>query len=82
MSSGRPADGLASGAALDGAQLKDEDRNGARTLDDLVKRVGTDPLVVRAWAPGAGRESAPGTHAGSHALVKAWVESGAACPVR
>ena len=64
------------------AQLKDEDRNGARTLDDVVKHVGTDPLLVWAWAPGAGRESAPGTHTGFHALMKAWVEAGAACPVR
>ena len=44
---------------------------GARTLEDIVKHVGTDPLVVWAWAPGAGRESAPGTHAGFHALMKA-----------
>ena len=64
------------------AQLKDEDRNGARTLDDIVKHVSTDPLVVWAWAPGGGRESAPGTHTGFHALMKAWVETGAACPVR
>jgi len=51
-------------------------------LRDELKHVGTDPLVVWAWTPGAGRESAPGTHARFHALIKAWVEAGAACLVR
>jgi hypothetical protein len=64
------------------AQLKDEDRNGARTLDDIVKHTATDPLVVWAWTPGAGREPAPGTHAAFLALVRAWVATGAACPAR
>jgi hypothetical protein len=62
------------------AQIKDEDRNGARTLDDIVKHTATDPLVVWAWTPGAGREPAPGTHATFLALVKAWVATGAVCP--
>ena len=62
------------------AQVKDVDRNGGRSLPEIVEHVSTDPLVVWAWKPGADRQSAPGTHASFVALVKAWVDSGAACP--
>ena len=41
-----------------------------------------DELVGWAWKPGVGREPAPGTQAAFGALVKAWAESGAACPTR
>ncbi len=62
------------------AQLKDADRNGSRSLDDLVTHVINDPLVVWAWTPGPGRRPAPGTHATFVALMRAWVDTGAACP--
>ena len=43
-------------------------------------RVGDDTLVGWAWAPGFGREPAPGTQKEAGALVEAWVKTGAACP--
>ena len=62
------------------AQLKDPERNGGRSLDDLVHHIGGDTLVGWAWAPGFGRESAPGTQEQAGALAEAWVKTGAACP--
>jgi hypothetical protein len=62
------------------AQLKDPERNGGRGLDDLVHHIGRDTLVGWAWAPGFGREPAPGTQQQAGALAEAWVETGAACP--
>lgn len=62
------------------AQIKDPDKNGSRNLDDVVKHVANDPLVVWAWTPGPGRRPAPGTHATFSALVRAWADTGAECP--
>lgn len=62
------------------AQIKDPARNGNRPLPDLIEHIGTDTLVGWAWAPGFGRTPAPGTQTEAGALVKAWVDSGAACP--
>jgi hypothetical protein len=62
------------------AQIKDRERNGGRSLEDLVHHIGTDTLVGWAWSPGPGRRPAPGTQKQAGALVDAWVKSGAACP--
>jgi hypothetical protein len=62
------------------AQIKDPKRNGGRSLEDLVQHIGTDSLVGWAWAPGSGRQPAPGTQKEAGALVEAWVKTGAACP--
>jgi cytochrome c5 len=62
------------------AQIKDPARNGGRSLDDIVHHVGTDHLVGWAWAPGAGRQPAPGTQAQEGALLQEWVRTGAVCP--
>jgi len=64
------------------AQLKDQERNGGRSLTEIVTHVSHDPLVGWAWTPGAAREPAPGTQASFVALIKAWVESGGVCPAR
>lgn len=61
-------------------QLKDEKRNGGRTLALLQEHFAKDDLVAWGWAPGAGREPAPGSQAELGALVQAWIESGAECP--
>jgi hypothetical protein len=61
-------------------QIKDPARNGGRSLDDIVHHVGDDHLVGWAWAPGAGRQPAPGTQARAGALLDAWVKTGAVCP--
>jgi hypothetical protein len=62
------------------AQVKDPARNGGQTLEQIVEHMANDPLVGWAWKPGGGREPAPGTQAAFGALVKAWADSGAACP--
>ena len=61
-------------------QIKDPARNGNRKPEDLIHHIGEDTLVGWAWAPGYGRQPAPGTQKIAGALVEAWVKSGAACP--
>lgn len=61
-------------------QMKDQKRNGGRTLEKIVEHNTHDALVGWGWAPGHGREPAPGTQAQFGALVAAWVETGAECP--
>lgn len=62
------------------AQLKDPERNGGRSLEQIHTHVTTDPLVAWGWQPGQGRVPAPGTIAQFGALILAWVETGAHCP--
>lgn len=61
-------------------QLKDPERNGGKTLAQIVEHNGHDKLVAWGWTPGADREPAPGTQAQFGALTAAWVETGAECP--
>jgi hypothetical protein len=62
------------------AQIKDPARNDNRSLEALVEHIGEDHLVGWAWAPGYGRQPAPGTQKQAGALVEAWVKTGAVCP--
>lgn len=62
------------------AQLKDPARNGGMALAELVEHMATDSLVGWGWNPGAGREPVPGSQAVFGELIKAWADSGAACP--
>jgi hypothetical protein len=61
-------------------QIKDPKRNGGKTMDELIHHMAEDSLVGWGWHPGAGRIPAPGTQAEFGALIKAWVDTGAACP--
>jgi hypothetical protein len=61
-------------------QMRDPDRNGNKSLADLVHHIGDDSLVGWGWHPGYGRTPVPGTQAEAKALVQAWVDTGAACP--
>ena len=61
-------------------QIKDPTRNGGRTLSQIVEHMSHDSLVGWGWSPGAGREPAPGSQAVLGELIRAWVDSGAACP--
>jgi hypothetical protein len=63
-------------------QLKDRERNGGRTLAEVMDHVGQDAFVAWGWAPGADREPAPGSQAEFAAVVGAWVDNGGACPPR
>jgi hypothetical protein len=62
------------------AQIKDPARNGGRSLGQILTHIATDSLVGWAWAPGFGREPAPGTQKELGALIEAWVKIGAVCP--
>ncbi len=62
------------------AQIKDTERNGGRTLDDLVFHNSEDHLVNWAWHPGEGRAPAPGDQETFGALTAAWAQAGAHCP--
>jgi len=61
-------------------QIKDPARNGGKTLAQIHEHMAADVLVAWAWNPGAGRTAAPGTQAQFGEIIKAWIDSGAACP--
>jgi hypothetical protein len=61
-------------------QIKDPNRNGGKSLEDLVHHMAEDPLVGWGWNPGVGRQPAPGTQKEFGNLIRAWVDTGAACP--
>jgi hypothetical protein len=61
-------------------QIKDPERNGGRTLEEIVEHVSEDDLVGWGWTPGRGREPAPGTQEAFGELMAAWAEAGAVCP--
>jgi len=61
-------------------QIKDPSRNGGKSLEKLVEHMADDSLVGWGWAPGVGREPAPGAQKEFGELIRAWVDSGAACP--
>ena len=62
------------------AQIKDPARNGGKDLAAIVDHMAEDSLVGWGWAPGAGREPAPGTQEAFGALIEAWAATGAECP--
>lgn len=62
------------------AQIKDPARNGGRTLALLHEHLAHDDLVAWGWAPGKGREPAPGNQQQLGELTQAWIDSGAQCP--
>jgi hypothetical protein len=61
-------------------QIKDPQRNGGRSLELLHEHLAKDDLVAWGWHPGAGRIPVPGTQERLGELVRAWIDSGAACP--
>lgn len=61
-------------------QIKDTERNGGMTMEQLVHHMAEDDLVGWAWNPGRGRTPAPGTQVAFGELIRAWVDNGAACP--
>lgn len=59
--------------------FKNPARNGHRTVDGIVKHMGT-PLVLWGWHPGEGRTPIPMPESEFQAKVKEWASHGAACP--
>lgn len=63
------------------AQIKDPERNGDRTLEEVAEHVRRDPLVAWGWNPGPGRQSAPGSAEETYQALQRWISFGAPCPV-
>jgi hypothetical protein len=61
-------------------QIKDPERNGGKSMEELVHHMAEDSLVGWGWNPGVGREPAPGTQKEFGELIKAWSDTGAVCP--
>lgn len=67
------------------AQLKDPERNGGKTLNELHRHLIEDPLVLWAWEPGkhpdgSARNKPPLRKSTWITAVKAWIEADAPCP--
>lgn len=62
------------------AQIKDPERNGGRTLEEIALHVRDDRLVAWGWAPGPGRVPAPGSAEETYQAIRRWTEAGAPCP--
>jgi hypothetical protein len=61
-------------------QMKDPARNGARrTGKEVIEHMKTDPLVLWAWTPGAGRATPPLSHEKFVEALEAWVKAGMPC---
>jgi hypothetical protein len=62
-------------------ELKDPKRNGGRTGGEaIIEHMKVDPLVLWAWAPGAGRTTPPLSHEKLVEALEAWVHAGMPCP--
>jgi hypothetical protein len=61
-------------------QIKDPQRNGGKSMEELIHHMAEDSLVGWGWKPGVGREPAPGTQKEFGELIKAWSDTGAFCP--
>ena len=62
-------------------QLKDPARNGnRRTGAQVIDHMATDPLVLWAWEPGAGRSQPPLSNAELVAALRVWADQGMPCP--
>jgi len=61
-------------------QMKDPARNGGRRMGkEIIEHMKTDPLVLWAWTPGAGRTTPPLSHEKFVEALEAWVKAGMPC---
>lgn len=61
-------------------QIKDPERNGNRTVEEVADHIGHDELVNWGWAPGPGREPAPHSAEDVVAYLLKWQAAGTPCP--
>jgi hypothetical protein len=61
-------------------QMKDPARNGGRHTGEQIEHMKSDPLVLWAWTPGAGRSTPPLSHEKFVEALDAWVRAGMPCP--
>lgn len=59
--------------------LKDTEKNGDRSLDDLFLHMTEDALVLWGWTPGGNRTTPPLSQADFAEALKAWVDAGGPC---
>jgi hypothetical protein len=65
------------------AQIEDPARNGGRkTGEQIIEHMKTDPLVLWAWTPGAGRTTPPLSHDEFVEILETWVRAGMPCPMQ
>lgn len=62
------------------AQIKDPERNGGRTLEEVATHVRDDGLVGWGWDPGPGRQPAPASAEETFLAIQRWAAAGAPCP--
>ncbi|CDG82169.1 hypothetical protein [Janthinobacterium agaricidamnosum] len=61
--------------------IKDPGKNGGRkTMDEVIEHMKTDPLVLWAWNPGAGRSTPVLPHDAFVQKLQAWAAAGGPCP--
>jgi hypothetical protein len=61
-------------------QMRDPARNGGRrTGKQVIEHMKSDPLVLWAWTPGAGRTTPPLSHEKFVEALEAWVSAGMPC---
>ncbi|MFE8069912.1 Isoquinoline 1-oxidoreductase subunit [Marinobacteraceae bacterium S3BR75-40.1] len=61
-------------------QIKDEKRNGGRSLQELGEHMAHDRLVAYGWNPPGQLEPVPGSQEVFGKLFYAWIDAGAQCP--
>ena len=62
-------------------QMRDPKRNGNRQGGAaVIEHMKTDPLVLWAWDPGAGRTLPPMSHEAFIEVLEHWVDAGMPCP--
>jgi len=61
-------------------QLKDREQNGGKTLDQILRHVTEDKLVLWGWDPGEGRTTPPLSHVEFVGKMREWIEKGAPIP--
>ncbi len=60
--------------------LKDESKNGGKSIASLVEHMENDKLVLWGWQPGGKRTPVDTPHATFVTQLKAWADGGAPCP--
>jgi len=61
-------------------QIKDPERNGGKTVEEVADHVANDALVLWGWDPGPGREPAPHSADELASLLRVWADAGTPCP--
>jgi hypothetical protein len=60
--------------------LLDRNKNGGRSISDLITHITSDKLVLWAWNPGAGRTPPPVSIDDLKLALETWARAGTPCP--